>query len=823
MEPIYNPADIEQQAQAFWDENQRFEVKEDLSREKFYCLSMLPYPSGQLHMGHVRNYTIGDVISRYQGMKGKNVLQPMGWDAFGLPAENAAIQHKLSPSEWTRKNIEQMRTQLKRLGFGIDWKREVKTCDPDYYRWEQWLFIQLFKKGLAYQKEAEVNWDPVDQTVLANEQIVNGRGWRSGALVERRKINQWFLKITDYAEELLEGLETLSGWPDQVRTMQRNWIGRSEGVVIDFEVRSQTHPLVQIFTTRADTLHGATFLAISVNHPLAQHAAQENKEISDFIQSCLHTKVAEADMATMEKRGIYSGFVAIHPLSGKELPIWISNFVLMEYGTGAIMSVPAHDERDFEFAQKYHLAINPVIQPNEQKYWDFTKAAYTEYGITYNSGQFDGLDSQNAINTITEFLANQKKATRKTQYRLRDWGISRQRYWGTPIPMIYCAVCGVVPVPEKDLPVILPENVILTEPGSPLKNIPEFYHVSCPQCGTDAHRETDTFDTFMESSWYYARYCCYNQDTAMLDDRAKYWTPVDQYIGGIEHAIMHLLYARFMHKLLRDEGLVNSDEPFTNLLTQGMVLKDGAKMSKSKGNTVSPDELIQQYGADTVRLFIIFASPPENSLEWSDSGVEGAHKFLKRLWTYAYTHKDLFISLNQSDQDRYDFSEAENTIKQMRKELHSILNQVNHDIERLQYNTIVSASMKIFNLLTELNVDDEMQSELIHEAFSILLSILTPITPHICHTLWRELEFGKDVSLEKWPKVDSKALKTDLIMLVVQINGKKRGEINVPSDADDQMVTDIVLNDEKIKPLVTTPQSYKKIIVVPKRLVNIVV
>lgn len=818
MEQTYNPAEIEAQAQSYWQENQSFEVKEDLSHEKFYCLSMLPYPSGELHMGHVRNYTIGDVISRYQRMKGMNVLQPMGWDAFGLPAENAAIQHQLAPAEWTRKNIDQMREQLKRLGFAIDWKREFKTCDPDYYVWEQWLFTKLVKKGLAYQKEAEVNWDPVDQTVLANEQIVNGRGWRSGALVERRKIKQWFLKITDYADELLEELDNLTGWPDQVRTMQRNWIGRSEGVSLDFKVKDSDEKL-RVFTTRTDTLLGATYMAISPNHPLAIQAAS-NSDVQKFIASCQHTKVAEAEIATMEKRGIDSGFKAIHPISHKEIPIWIANYVLMEYGSGAVMAVPAHDERDFEFAQKYGLPIQPVIKPTQDN-WDFSQAPYTEYGVTYNSEQFDNLSSADAIDAITEFLKDTSNAVKKTHYRLRDWGVSRQRYWGAPIPIIHCDECGAVPVPEKDLPVLLPEDVVLKEPGSPLKNIPEFYNVACPCCGKDAHRETDTFDTFMESSWYYARYCCSNQHETMLDDRAKYWTPVDQYIGGIEHAVMHLLYARFMHKILRDEGLVNSPEPFTNLLTQGMVLKDGAKMSKSKGNTVSPDELIKNYGADTVRLFTIFASPPEQSLEWSDSGVEGAFKFLKRVWNLTTENQEILIAQNKS-QSGFDFKEADDTVKKLRKELHEILQQANQDIERLQLNTTVSASMKIFNLISDINTDEESHAALLHEAVSILLRLLCPITPHICHHLWRLCEFGDDVSTEKWPKVDSRAMRTDTIDLVVQVNGKRRGQIQVPVDANNEQITELATKDENIAPHLSG-KTYKKVIVVPNRLINIVV
>lgn len=807
MESNYHPPIIEKQAQHYWNEQHSFEVKEDLSKEKFYCLSMLPYPSGQLHMGHVRNYTIGDVISRYQRMLGKNVLQPMGWDAFGLPAENAALKNKTAPAKWTYQNIEEMRAELQQLGFAIDWKREFATCMPEYYKWEQWLFVRLYKKGLAYQKTAEVNWDPVDQTVLANEQVVDGCGWRSGAPVERRKIKQWFLKITDYADALLADLDTLDGWPEQVRTMQRNWIGRSEGTSVSFKIDGHEDSL-DVFTTRADTLYGVTYMAIAADHPLALIAAKGHPDIKKFTEDCKHIKVAEADMATLEKRGIATEFFAINPVNNEKIPVWIANYVLMEYGTGAVMAVPAHDERDNEFAKKYQLPIVPVIDEETNK--------------LINSGSYDGIDANEAIEKITAALILNKQGSRQTNYRLRDWGVSRQRYWGAPIPMINCEHCGTVPVPEADLPVVLPEDVVLKDPGSPLKKMPEFLEVDCPQCGKKAERETDTFDTFMESSWYFSRYCCVDQNKAMLDDRAKYWTPVDQYIGGVEHAIMHLLYARFMHKVLRDEGLVNTPEPFTKLLTQGMVLKDGAKMSKSKGNTVSPKTLIEQYGADTVRLFTVFASPPEQSLEWSDSGVDGAYRFLKKVWAYCYEQKDWIIEHNQNEQNKIEWSAATEECLELRREVHKNLQQVNNDMEKIQLNTVVSGCMKILNTISKASTNDEYSKAAIKNSISFLLRLLSPITPHLSHYLWRELEFGDDISTAPWPKADSKAMKTANIELIVQINGKRRGSIIVPMEAEQNEVESIVLSDEKVTPYFDgkTP---KKIIVVPKRLVNIVV
>jgi leucyl-tRNA synthetase len=821
MNNYYDFAVIEKEAQDHWNQQQTFEVKEDLTKEKFYCLSMLPYPSGELHMGHVRNYTIGDVISRYQHLLGKNVLQPMGWDAFGLPAENAAIKNKLAPAEWTYKNIAEMRAQLKRLGFAIDWKRELATCKPEYYRWEQWLFLKLYKKGLAYKKNAVVNWDPVDQTVLANEQVVDGRGWRSGALVERREIPQWFLKITHYAEELLSDLESLSHWPEQVRTMQRNWIGRSEGIEIHFPV-AQSDETIAVFTTRPDTLMGVSYLAIAPEHPLIKPLLKDNPTLADFVAHCRNIKVAEAELATLEKQGVPTGLTAIHPLTGESLPIWTANFVLTEYGTGAVMAVPAHDQRDFEFAQKYQLAIKPVISNSKEVNWNNPQHALTEKGILINSGPFDGLSSEQAFTEVAKVLIEKEKGEIETHYRLRDWGVSRQRYWGAPIPIIYCELCGTVPVPEKDLPVVLPENLIPDGTTSPLATCREFYETPCPQCGQPAKRETDTFDTFMESSWYYARYASRNQDTAMLDDRAKYWTPVNQYIGGIEHAVMHLLYARFIHKIMRDEGLLNSDEPFTSLLTQGMVLKDGAKMSKSKGNTVSPHELIEKYGADTVRFFIIFAAPPEQSLEWSDSGVEGSFRFLKRLWSLAVTAQANIKQLNQESQYKPDWKNASSEQQAVRKQFHQVLQQAQFDMDRLQFNTVASAAMKIFNALQDITPTIDPEGQLLHEGFNILLRVLAPITPHIAHQLWIELDYEGDILEAGWPKVDLKALKTSTYELVIQINGKMRTKVQVPADASEVMIKETVLNDDHVQQYLEAKEP-KKIIIIPKRLVNIVV
>jgi len=820
MNDNYSPSDIEKTVQTYWEENNSFEVKENLNKEKFYCLSMLPYPSGELHVGHVRNYMIGDIIARYHRLKGRHVLQPMGWDAFGLPAENAAIQRQLSPSEWTEKNIKKMRQQFKRLGFAYDWQREITTCEPQYYHWEQWLFVQLYKKGLAYKKEAVVNWDPIDQTVLANEQVIDGRGWRSGAIIEQRKISQWFLRITDYAEELLAGLEKLEHWPKQVTTMQRHWIGRSQGVTIQFDIENRKNKL-DIFTTRPDTLMGVTYLAIAPAHPLAQSRAKQNKKIAEFIEKCRHIPTAEANLATQEKAGIDVGLATIHPITQEKLPIWIANFVLMEYGSGAIMSVPAHDERDHDFAKQYNLPIRPVIEPPNKKEWDYQNQPYTDQGQLINSGLFDGLNSESAFDVILEYLKTHKIGDLKINYRLHDWGISRQRYWGTPIPIIYCKDCGTVPVPEAALPVLLPDNLVPTGKASPLETCEAFYKTKCPKCGKSARRETDTMDTFVESSWYYARYCCPDQDNAMLDDRAKYWTPVDQYVGGIEHAVMHLLYARFIHKVLRDIGLLNSNEPFTALLTQGMVLKDGHKMSKSKGNVVTPQPLIKKYGADTLRLFIIFAAPPEHDLEWSDSGIEGAHRFLKKLWAFAYHAKTALLELNQNSTPPV-YKTEQPIYQKIRRDIHQHLQQANHDIERQQLNTVVSGAMKILNVLSPLSVTKKEEIYLIHEGLSILLRLLSPVTPHITHYLWNELEFGADILKTSWPKPDNKALQTTHTEIVVQVNGKLRGKIRIPSDASEEDIKKTALQQDNIQKQITD-KKIKKMIVVPHKLLNIVV
>lgn len=814
MHDSYKPELIEAEAQQYWIDNRSFEVTEDPNREKFYCLCMFPYPSGRLHMGHVRNYTLGDIVTRYQRMLGKNVLQPMGWDAFGLPAENAAIKHGVAPAKWTYENAAYMRKQFQQLGFGYDWRREITTCKPEYYRWEQWFFIQLYKKGIVYKKLAMVNWDPVDQTVLANEQVINGRGWRSNAIVERREIPQWFLKITDYADQLLDDLALLEHWPEQVRTMQRNWIGRSEGTLIQFPVKNENITL-EIFTTRADTLMGATYVAIAPLHPLALKIAKQNNEIQQFIEDCKQIPVAEAAQATMEKRGINTGCMAIHPITKKEIPIWIANFVVMEYGTGAVMSVPAHDERDHEFALKYQLPIIPVIQSHDKQDWNYKNAAFIDYGILFNSDHFSGLNSIQAIEKITQELSQQNSGKKQVHYRLRDWSVSRQRYWGTPIPMIHCEKCGDVPVAESELPVVLPEDVTITGTGSPLKNMPTFYETTCPHCHGHAHRETDTFDTFMESSWYYARYACADQQQAMLDNRADYWVPVDQYIGGIEHAVLHLLYSRFFHKLMRDHGMVNSPEPFKRLLAQGMVLKDGAKMSKSKGNIVDPQDLIAQFGADTVRLFTAFASPPEQSLEWSDSGVEGAHRFLKRVWSFAVQFSHL---LDQSSAQ----IKQNNQPSPARRQIHEILRQINYDYERQQFNTVVSGCMKLMNVLAELSNNDSYYLASCYEGLSILLRLLAPISPHISHYLWCECSFGEDILNSEWPQVDEKALVVNEQELVVQINGKLRGRITIPTTADQEMHRQLVLADPHFQKLIADKE-IKKVIVVPGKLINIVV
>ncbi len=823
MDTIYKPQEVEEAAQQYWQKKQSFNVTEDLNKEKFYCLSMFPYPSGTLHMGHVRNYTLGDVISRYQRALGKNVLQPIGWDAFGLPAENAAIKNGIPPAQWTKQNIATMREQFLRLGNAYDWRREIATCDPAYYRWEQWFFIRLYEKGLVYKKNAVVNWDPVDQTVLANEQVVDGRGWRSGALVERREISQWFIKITSYADELLSSLDQLDEWPSQVKQMQRNWIGRSTGTEIYFTVPNYSKKL-KIYTTRPDTLMGATYLAVAVDHPLAKEAALNNAEVKAFLDSCQGTKMAEADLATMEKSGVATGLYALHPITGQEIPIWVANFVLMQYGSGAVMSVPAHDQRDWEFAQKYQLPMIEVITPPAPQSHEFNKTAYTEEGTLINSGAFDNLSSADAMDAITKYLEAQDSGKATINYRLRDWGVSRQRYWGTPIPMILCEQCGIVPVPEHDLPVTLPEDVAFTGSGSPLAQCHDFVNVACPKCGQDATRETDTFDTFVESSWYYARFACKGQENAMLDDRAKYWTPVDQYIGGIEHAVMHLLYARFFHKLMRDEGLVNSDEPFKALLTQGMVLKDGQKMSKSVGNIVDPNNLINTYGADTARLFTMFAAPPEQSLEWSDNAVEGAHRFLKRVWHFAHQHHQLFIEINDviaTGNGHVNWQQTDNRLKKSRHVVHHILAQASTDYDKNQFNTVVSGCMKLFNELSSYDIQTEDDRYHLFHSFSMLLRLLAPITPHICHYLWLHLGFEKAIIDAPWPKVDKNALKTDEVDFVVQVNGKLRAQFTASVElTDDELIS---LATEQVKDFLLEKSVKKAIVVAHRQLINLVV
>ncbi|MEW6446164.1 MAG: leucine--tRNA ligase [Pseudomonadota bacterium] len=858
MQEQYSPQDIEQAAQQRWDETGIFNAKEDPAKEKFYCLSMFPYPSGKLHMGHVRNYTIGDVIARFQRMHGKNVLQPMGWDAFGLPAENAALANNVAPAAWTLSNIDYMRNQLKALGFGYDWSREVTTCLPDYYRWEQWLFTRLMKKGIAYKKTAVVNWDPIDQTVLANEQVIDGRGWRSGALVERREIPQWSIRITDYAEQLLNDLDTLDGWPEQVRAMQANWIGRSVGVELQFGIEGGD-PLT-VYTTRPDTLMGVSYVAVAAEHPLAKAAAENNPELAAFIEECRHTKVAEADMATLEKKGLPLGIAAIHPITGEQVPVWTANFVLMEYGTGAVMAVPAHDQRDWEFAQKYGLPVNRVIAPVTGESFDFSQAAMTDKGVLVNSGPFDGLSSAEAFDAIAAHLEEHGKGRKKVNYRLRDWGVSRQRYWGCPIPVINCPSCGAVPVPEDQLPVVLPTEVEMSGPQSPIKSMREFIDTTCPCCGGKAERETDTFDTFFESSWYYARYTSPGNDKAMLDERAKYWLPVDQYIGGVEHAVLHLLYARFFHKLMRDEGLVEGNEPFARLLTQGMVVADtyyredaigkktwynpaevetelddkgrivGAKliedsqpvvvggtekMSKSKNNGVDPQAMIDRYGADTVRLFMMFAAPPEQMLEWSDSGVEGAHRFLRRLWRMVNEH------VAQGAPAALDKDVLSDAQKAARRKLHETIQKITDDIGRRQtFNTAIAAVMELLNEIGKLD-DSDASRAVRQEALEATVLMLSPIVPHIAETLWNALGHEGMAATASWPVVDESALVRDAITLAVQVNGKLRGAIDVPVDASREAIEQAALADEKVQHFIAG-LNVKKVIVVPGRLINLV-
>ncbi|QWK93855.1 leucine--tRNA ligase [Plesiomonas shigelloides] len=860
MQEQYRPEDLEGKVQQHWDTKKTFQVTEDASKEKFYCLSMFPYPSGRLHMGHVRNYTIGDVISRYQRMQGKNVLQPIGWDAFGLPAENAAIKNKTAPAPWTYDNIEYMKNQLKMLGFGYDWKREIATCKPEYYRWEQWFFTKLYEKGLVYKKTSSVNWCPNDQTVLANEQVIEGCCWRCDTKVEQKEIPQWFIKITDYADQLLSDLDGLNEWPDMVKTMQRNWIGRSEGVDITFDIDGMDDSLT-VYTTRPDTFMGVTYVGIAAGHPLAQKAAENNPELAAFINECRNTKVAEAELATMEKKGVATGLYAIHPLNGRKVPVWVANFVLMGYGTGAVMAVPAHDQRDYEFATKYSLPIDAVIKPADGSELDISAQAYTEKGILFNSGEFDGLDFDGAFNAVADKLNSIGKGERRVNFRLRDWGVSRQRYWGAPIPMITLEDGTVIPTPEDMLPVVLPEDVTMDGVQSPIKADPEWAKVTVN--GQPALRETDTFDTFMESSWYYSRYTCPDYNDGMLNPAAaNYWLPVDQYIGGIEHATMHLLYFRFFHKLLRDAGLVNSDEPAKRLLCQGMVLADAfyytgsngeriwvsptdaiiterddkgrilkaqdqdghelvyagmSKMSKSKNNGIDPQEMVEKYGADTVRLFMMFASPAEMTLEWQESGVEGANRFLKRLWRLAFEH------LAQGPVSALDVAALNADQKALRRDLHKTIAKVSDDIGRRQtFNTAIAAVMELMNKLTRMPQETEQDRALLQEALMAVVRMLYPITPHICFALWQELGGEGDIDVAPWPVADEAAMVEDSKLVVVQVNGKLRGKVTVAADATEEQVKEVAFADANIAKHMEGV-SIRKVIYVPGKLLNVVV
>ena len=816
MEQKYLPKPIEEQAQTWWDEHASFAARENADGEKFYCLSMFPYPSGRLHMGHVRNYTIGDVISRYQRMQGRNVMQPIGFDAFGMPAENAAIQNKVPPAKWTYENIAYMQEQLRALGFAYDWNRELATCKPEYYRWEQWLFVQLYKKDLVYKKNAVVNWDPVDQTVLANEQVIDGRGWRSGALVERREIPQWFMRITAYADELLAELDHLDNWPDAVRTMQRNWIGRSEGLDIRFLVDGVAEPLT-VFTTRPDTLMGVSYMAVAAEHPLAIKAAAGNPDLAAFLTKCRSSVTAEADLETMEKEGMALGIDAIHPVTGKKIPVWTANFVLMTYGTGAVMAVPGHDHRDWEFATKYGLPITQVIEPDDGSEVDLSAGANIAQGTLVNSDSYTGMSSQQAFDEMSANFAEEGVGGRRTNYRLRDWGVSRQRYWGAPIPMIFCAKCGDVPVPEDQLPVELPEDVAVAGDGSPLRNMEEFYQVSCPECGGDAKREIDTFDTFVESSWYFARFASHDCNDSMLDQRVDYWMPVDQYIGGIEHAILHLLYARFFQKAMRDLGLVKSGEPFARLLTQGMVLKDGAKMSKAKGNTVDPQGMIDRFGADTVRLFMMFASPPEQSMDWSDEGVRGAFRFLKRLWKLVYRH------VSEGTAANLEVATLTAEQKELRRQTHETIAKVGDDIgRRFTFNTAISAVMELLNHVAKSEDRSVQGRAVVQEALEAACLLLSPIVPHVCHRLWQELGHEQAVVDVRWPVVDEGARAKDMLEIVVQVNGKLRSRISVAADADSDLIGQLALDDENVQRFVGDKE-VRKLIVVPGKLVNVVI
>jgi leucyl-tRNA synthetase len=876
MEPVYHPQRIEREAQAYWDSTRAFQAREEIGadagkRPKFYCLSMFPYPSGKLHMGHVRNYTIGDVMTRYHRMRGYNTLQPMGWDAFGLPAENAAMDNKVPPAKWTYDNIAYMKKQLQALGFAIDWSRELATCRPEYYRWNQWLFLRLLERGLVYQKTGVVNWDPLDQTVLANEQVIDGRGWRTGALVEKREIPMYYMRITAYAEELLAGLATLTGWPERVKTMQANWIGKSHGVNIAFPYELDgERKLLRVFTTRADTLMGVTFCAVAAEHPLAARAARTNPALARFIDTCKRGSVMEAEIAQMEKKGMPTGLFVEHPLSGEKIEVWVGNYVLMTYGEGAVMGVPAHDERDFAFAKKYGLPIRQVIAVEGCAYsTDAWQPCYADYGVCVNSGKYDGLDHARAVDAIAADLKAKGLGDKQVTWRLRDWGISRQRYWGTPIPIIHCPKCGEVPVPDDQLPVVLPEDCVPDGTGNPLNKRADFLRCSCPRCGGQARRETDTMDTFVDSSWYYMRFACPDQSASMVDERVGYWLPVDQYIGGIEHAILHLLYSRFWTRAMRDLGLVGFDEPFKNLLTQGMVLNeifyrrtpegrlayfnpadvdlmtDGAgkrtsavlrrdglpvesdgigTMSKSKNNGVDPQDLIEQHGADNARFFMMFTSPPEMTLLWSDAGVEGAARFLRALWAYALDYENAVKPrLTGAADESAPGTGLSAALAEARREIHLNLRQANYDMGRFQYNTVASACMKMLNALKSAPREDaQAHARVAAEGLSILLRVLSPITPHICHHLWRELGFGEDILAASWPEPSEDALAQDEIELVLQIAGKVRGKLRVPAGASAAELEQFALGHEAVKRHAGA-QAVKRVIVVPGRLVNVVI
>lgn len=866
MQEKYHPQETESEAQQYWQQTAAFKAVEAPEKRKYYCLSMFPYPSGKLHMGHVRNYTIGDVLSRYYRMQGYNVLQPMGWDAFGLPAENAAMQNNVPPARWTYDNIAYMRKQLQSLGLAIDWDRELATCQPDYYRWNQWLFLRMLEKGLAYRTTGIVNWDPVDQTVLANEQVIDGRGWRTGALVEKHEIPMYYMKITAYADELLEALNTLPGWPERVRTMQANWIGKSFGVEVRFpaDAESGMPQDLKVFTTRADTLFGVTYVAVAAEHPVAQHAAKSNAALAAFIEECRQGAMMEAELATQEKKGRDTGLYVIHPLTGARLPVWIANYVLMGYGEGAVMAVPAHDERDFEFATQYSLPIRPVIKPVDSDLPVPLAQAYVEHGITFDSGEFSGLAFQNAVDAIAAALQQKGMGEKRVHYRLRDWGISRQRYWGCPIPLVYCDACGTVPVPDEQLPVVLPEDLVPDGSGNPLAKTPSFYECSCPRCGQPARRETDTMDTFVDSSWYYIRYACTDQHHAMVDARVDYWLPVDQYIGGIEHAILHLLYSRFWSKVMRDLGLVLFDEPFANLLTQGMVLNEimfrktesgrivyfnpadvdiqtdeqGRKigavlradgqpveaggigtMSKSRNNGVDPQKLVEQYGADTARLFMMFASPPEQTLEWADAGVEGAFRFLKRLWKQVYDHLQQSGAVNGP----IPVAGLSPELRALRFQLHQTIAKVGDDLGRRHtFNTAIAAVMELMNTLGKLQDSSPPARGLMQEALENIVLLLSPIVPHICHALWRELRPGTELLDQPWPQADSAALVQDEIELIVQVNGKLRGKIRVAADTKPVVIEQLALENEQVRRFLDG-KAVKKVVMVPGKLINIVI